>query len=77
MCPEKKETGFIYDLIGIITYLGECKKNECSIAYCKDPLNGKWYKYNDTNVDEINDFKKEVIDFAKPYILFYQKRTIN
>ena len=74
---EKKETGYIYDLIGIITYLGECNKNECSIAYCKDPLNGKWYKYNDTNVDEINDFKKEVIDFAKPYILFYQKRAIN
>jgi ubiquitin C-terminal hydrolase len=73
---ENKETGYIYDLIGIITYLDKCNDNESSIAYCKDPLNGKWYKYNDTNVDEINDFKKEVIDFAIPYLLFYQKRAI-
>ena len=65
----------MYKLIGVITHLGESSMSGHFIAFCKDPLNGKWYKYNDEIVDEVNDFKKEVIDFAKPYLLFYQKNN--
>jgi ubiquitin C-terminal hydrolase len=43
------------------------------IAYCKDPLSNVWYKYNDSFVNEVTNFQKEVIDFAMPYLLFYQK----
>ena len=70
---ENKESGYMYKLIGVITHLGESSMSGHFIAYCKDPLNGKWYKYNDAIVDEVNDFKKEVIDFAMPYLLFYEK----
>jgi ubiquitin C-terminal hydrolase len=71
---ENKESGYMYKLIGVITHLGESSMSGHFIAYCKDPLNGKWYKYNDAIVDEVKDFKKEVIDFAMPYLLFYQKK---
>jgi ubiquitin C-terminal hydrolase len=70
---EDKESGYMYKLIGVITHLGESSMSGHFIAYCKDPINGKWYKYNDAIVDEVNDFKKEVIDFAMPYLLFYEK----
>jgi len=72
---ENKESGFMYKLIGVITHLGESSMSGHFIAYCKDPIDGKWYKYNDAIVDEVKDFKKEVIDFAMPYLLFYQKKS--
>ena len=43
------------------------------IAYCKDPITGKWNKFNDAIVDEVKDFQKDVIDFGMPYLLFYEK----
>ena len=71
---EKKETGYMYQLIGVITHLGESSMSGHFIAYCRDPINTKnWYKYNDAIVSDVSDFKKEVIDFAMPYLLFYQK----
>jgi len=70
---ENKESGYMYKLIGVITHLGKINISWHFIAYCKDPLNGKWYKYNDDFVDEVKDFKKEVIDLGMPYLLFYEK----
>ena len=46
------------------------------IAYCKNPLDERWYQYNDSVINEVNDFKSEVIDYAMPYLLFYQKVEI-
>ena len=43
------------------------------IAYCKDPIRKKWHKYNDAIVTDVTDFQNEVINFAMPYLLFYQK----
>ena len=71
---EYKNTGFNYRLIGVISHLGESGMGGHFIAYCRDPIIlNKWYKYNDAIVDEVKDFKKEIIDFAMPYLLFYQK----
>ena len=42
---EMKDTGYMYDLVGVVTHMG-----------------GK-------------DFKTEILDYAMPYILFYQKRA--
>ena len=66
-------TGANYKLIGVISHLGESSMSGHFIAYCKDPLFGSWYKYNDAIVSQVSDFQKEVINFAMPYLLFYQK----
>ena len=48
------------------------------LLLCRDPLIiNKWYKYNDAIVDKVKDFKKEIIDFAMPYLLFYQKIKVD
>ena len=46
---------------------------EYYIAYCRDPISGLWHKYNDAVVTPVNNFQSEVINYAMPYLLFYQK----
>jgi ubiquitin C-terminal hydrolase len=70
---EYKNTGYYYKLIGVITHIGENNMGGHFIAYCRDPLTEKWHKYNDAIVSEVSDFQNEVINFAMPYLLFYQK----
>ena len=70
---ELKETGYNYQLIGVITHIGENNMGGHFIAYCKDPISQKWHKYNDAMVNEVSDFQNEVINFGMPYLLFYQK----
>ena len=66
-------SGFNYKLIGVITHIGESSMSGHFIAYCRDPIFHTWHKYNDAIVTDVNDFQKEVINFADPYLLFYQK----
>ena len=70
---EIKQTGVNYKLIGVITHLGESGMSGHFIAFCKDPDEKKWYKFNDAIVSPVENFKSEVIDYAMPYLLFYQK----
>ena len=70
---EYKNTGYKYKLIGVITHIGENGNGGHFIAYCRDPGIDAWSKYNDSIVTDVHDFKKEVIDFANPYLLFYKK----
>ena len=70
---EYKNTGFNYKLIGVITSIGESGLDEHFIAYCRDPISEKWYKYNDAIVTEVNNFQSEVLNFGIPFLLFYQK----
>jgi ubiquitin C-terminal hydrolase len=72
---EYKDTGVNYQLIGVITHLGGNDMSGHFIAYCKNPISNSWYQYNDSIVNEVNqaNFKAEVIDYAMPYLLFYQK----
>ena len=72
-----KDTGFKYKLIGVITHIGESGMGGHFIAYCKDPISQSWNKYNDAIVSEVQnkDFQSEVINFAMPYLLFYQKSS--
>jgi ubiquitin C-terminal hydrolase len=62
-----------YKLIGVITHLGNSGEDGHFIAHCLSPINKKWYTYNDSIVYETKDFKKNIIDFGMPYLLFYQK----
>ena len=68
-------TGVNYELFGVITHLGESGMSGHFIAYCKNPISKSWYQYNDAMVNPVNNFKKEVIDFAMPYLLFYKKNN--
>ena len=63
-----------YDLIGVVTHMGESGAGGHFIATCKSPIDGQWYQYNDDSVYKINDFNSEILNYAMPYILFYQKR---
>jgi ubiquitin C-terminal hydrolase len=73
---EFRNTGCQYELVGVITHIGESSMSGHFIAYCKSYWDNKWYKFNDAIVSPVNDFKTEVIDFAMPYLLFYQKKNI-
>ena len=64
----------IFNLYGVITQIGENGPNVHFIASCKSPVDFKWYRYNDAQVDPIQDFKKDIFDFGIPYILFYEKQ---
>ena len=68
-----KNTGCFYNLIGVITHIGQNGMGGHFIAYCKNPIFNTWNKYNDSIVSPVNNFKSDVIDFAMPYLLFYQK----
>ena len=66
-------TGVNYELIGVITHMGDNSMSGHFIAYCKSPISKTWFKYNDAIVSPVGNFKSEVIDYAMPYLLFYQK----
>ena len=68
-----KDSGTHYKLTGVITHIGESGMSGHFIAFCKDPISGKWNKFNDAIVTPVNDFKNEVVDFGMPYVLFYEK----
>ena len=70
---EEKNTGCLYNLIGVVTHMGESGANGHFIAYCKSPIDKQWYRYNDDLVSLVYNFKQEIIDYAMPYILFFQK----
>ena len=71
---EKANTGCIYELFGVITHIGESGMSGHFIAYCKDLWSNQWLKYNDAFVSQVQNFQKEVIDFAMTYLLFYKKK---
>ena len=72
---ESASTGGVYDLIGVVTHMGESGASGHFIAACKSPINGVWYKYNDDLVFPVQNFQNEILNYAMPYILFYQKRV--
>ena len=70
---QKDKPKIIYNLYGVITHIGQSGPNAHFVASCKSPIDHKWYRYNDSMVNSIENIQKEVIDFGTPYILFYQK----
>ena len=69
----RKESGYMYDLYGVICHLGPSSMGGHFIAFCRHRINNNWYKYNDAEVTkcENKDFLSGV-----PYILFYQQITV-
>jgi len=71
---KKDKSKIIYNLYGVITHIGQSGPNAHFIASCKSPIDNKWYRYNDSIVNIIENIQKEIIDFGTPYILFYHKQ---
>ena len=65
------QSPYYYELIGVVTHLGESGMGGHFIAYCKSFTDCKWYKFNDAMVD-LCSFA-EVTQLGTPYILFYSK----
>ena len=70
---EFKNPGYKYKLMGVVTHMGESGASGHFIAYCKSPIDKQWYKYNDDLVSKVFKFREEIIDYAMPYILFFEK----
>ena len=68
-----KKGKVFYNLTGVITHIGQSGPFAHFLAFCKSPINDKWYEYNDSIVTDVKDVKKEIIDFGNPYVLFYKK----
>ena len=68
-----KKGKVIYKLVSVITYYIEGDSNGQFLAFCRSPIDNHWYKYKDEDISEVKDIKKDIIDFAVPYILFYKK----
>ena len=64
-----------YELICVLCHLGPSGMAGHFIAFCKSPVNGKWYMYNDAMVNECNDPRNSNNTMIEniPYVLFYQK----
>jgi ubiquitin C-terminal hydrolase len=61
-----------YDLIGVISHLGESSMEGHFIAICKH-FDDNWYLFNDARVIQINE--KDIYK-GTPYILFYQNKNL-
>ena len=70
---ELRNTGTQYRLIGVITHLGDSSMSGHFIAYCHNFIFNQWFQFNDAIVNPVNNFQNEVINYAMPYVLFYQK----
>ena len=62
-----------YELIGIISHLGDSSMSGHFIAICKNPVDKKWYKFNDAIVSESTYELVSDDNFNNiPYVLFYK-----
>ena len=71
-----KSSKLIYNLYGVITHYGESGPSAHFLAFCKSPINQKWYRYNDAMVSDVHNLQKDVIEFGNPYILFYKQEPL-
>ena len=73
---DDKNSGYMYELIGLVTHMGESGGSGHFIATCKSPIDKNWYQYNDDLVFPVTNFNQQMLDYATPYILFYKKGGI-
>jgi len=73
------ETTYRYELICILSHYGKSSMSENFIAFCKSPVDGKWYCYNDSIVTQIDEpTNQNNTNFDEiPYILFYQRTDLD
>jgi hypothetical protein len=73
---DKDNPKMIYDLYGIFSYF-ENDNLSPYMACCLNQNDNHWYKFNNENINQINDIQKEFIESGTPSILFYKKQYYN
>ena len=74
--PEQKNSGkLIYDCYGISNHFGSVGFGHYT-AYAKNPLDGKWYDFDDSSVQPITKNSKyhELVS-SSAYNIFYRLRS--
>ena len=69
-----------YELISVITHLGESGMSGHFISCAKSPVDNNWYLYNDAIVSECKDPLNvfgNATSSSIPYVLFYQLKENN
>ena len=67
---ESNKTPSNYELIGVITHLGLSGPGGHFIAFSRDPIDEKWYRYNDEKITPAD--KADIFNEGIAYILFYR-----
>ena len=62
-----------YTLYGVVTQIRQ--NNSKIVASCKNWINNKWYRFDDSHIKSIVDLKKEVLEYGIPLILFYSNEN--
>jgi len=52
---QKDKPQIVYNLYGVITNIGQSGPNAHFIAFCKSPVDYRWYRFNDSIVNPINN----------------------
>ena len=76
---DKNCTNNNYELICVLSHIGPSGMAGHFIAFCKSPVDNRWYIYNDAQVSECMDPRYNNDDMIEglPYVLFYQKCNVN
>ena len=65
-----------YQLYAIVTHIGPSSMSGHFISFCRSPIDGMWYKFNDSQVDFIGKSFIDIHEFGCPYILFYERQGL-
>ena len=71
----KEGKNVIYQLYAIVTHLGPSSMGGHFVAFCRSPIDSKWYKFNDSIVSYEGDNFYNISNFGVPYILFYERQN--
>lgn len=66
----KPDESVIYDLYAVSNHYGSLNGGHYT-AYAKNPINKKWYEFDDSDVTKLDSSK---IPTKASYVLFYRKR---
>ena len=63
----------MYELYGVITQLEFNSSSSQFITSCKNPIDNKWYRFNNEIIKPVENIKEDILEYKFPYILFYEK----
>ncbi|OQR68855.1 ubiquitin carboxyl-terminal hydrolase 15-like, partial [Tropilaelaps mercedesae] len=70
----RNPNNLVYDLYAVCNHHGTMQTGHYT-AFCKNPVNGLWYHYDDATVSTVTDETHLITCDA--YILFYQRNMLN
>ena len=64
----------VYQLYGVVKHFGESSSAGHFTAYCRSPIDNRWYFYNDATVTPVNEQEKyRIQEEGLTYMLFYSQ----